>query len=67
MNLSIKVRQDECGHFVAWCPALPGCSARGNTSEQAITKLEQAVRGYLSSMDVVAPENLQPHMMMQAQ
>ncbi len=49
-DLSIRGVRDESGTYRAWCPHLPGCLCRGQTSAQAISRLVLAVRGYLAAM-----------------
>ncbi len=49
-DLSIRVVRDDSGTFRAWCPHLPGCLCRGETSAQAISQLVQAIRGYLAAV-----------------
>jgi len=55
MQLAVNVRQEENGKCIAWCEALPGCTARGDDQQQAIAKIEQAIQGYLASLNVAAP------------
>ncbi len=62
MKLVIKVRQDDSGSCTAWCPALPGCSARGESREQALDKLDHAIKGYLASLNVATPATMQQYM-----
>ena len=45
-------------HFVT-CSSLPGCSAHGTSPEEALKCMDIAVRAYLASMDVLAPERLE--------
>lgn len=62
MKLSIRVRAEDQGGFLAWCPALPGCNARGQTRQEAIRKLELAIMGYLASLNASPPANLEPYL-----
>lgn len=50
MKYRILIQQDEDGIFVAKCPSLPGCISQGNTREDALTNIKDAVRGYLQSL-----------------
>jgi len=47
----IFTEQDEDGIFVAQCPSLPGCISQGNTRKEAIENIQDAIRGYLESLD----------------
>ena len=56
MKMEMRLAQDARGLYRAWCPCLPGCVSSGRTQEEARQKMEQAVRGYLASLDVALPE-----------
>jgi len=62
MKLDIRIHHKENGRFVACCPSLPGCSACGDSHEQAAKKLELAIRGYLASLNVNVPEEFQSNL-----
>ena len=49
MKFAITLEKDEDGFIVASCPALPGCHSQGRTKEEAITNIEEAIRGYIAS------------------
>jgi len=42
-NFRVIVEQDEDGVFVASVPSLPGCHTQGNTYEQAMGRIEEAI------------------------
>lgn len=50
MIVRIFVKQDEDGIFVSEVPELPGCISQGNTREEAITNIKDAVSGYMASL-----------------
>jgi predicted RNase H-like HicB family nuclease len=50
MHYRITIEQDEDGMFIAECPSLPGCLSQGNTREEALTNIKDAIRGYLESL-----------------
>ena len=49
MKFAIILEKDEDGFIVASCPALPGCHSQGKTEAEAITNIEEAIRGYIFS------------------
>jgi predicted RNase H-like HicB family nuclease len=44
MRLLVTLFQDEDGVFVAECPAIPGCVSQGNTEEEALQNVREAIR-----------------------
>lgn len=59
MKIAVRILKDSDGYYRAWAPALPGCFAYGPSEEDAQRKLEEAIRGYLSSLDTQVPGNLE--------
>jgi len=51
MKYRILIEQDEDGVFVAQCPSLPGCVSQGKTRKQALQNIEDAIKGYVTSLD----------------
>jgi predicted RNase H-like HicB family nuclease len=58
MKLVIRIKQQLNGSYRAYCPSLPGCCVCGQTKEDAYSKINLAVRGYLASLDVCLPREL---------
>lgn len=50
LRYRVVVEQDEDGMFVAECPTLPGCVSQGQTRDEAIENIKDAVAGYLESL-----------------
>jgi predicted RNase H-like HicB family nuclease len=50
MKYRIILEQDEDGIFVVECPVLPGCVSQGKTREEAIKNIQEAIQGYLGSL-----------------
>ena len=50
MKFAITFEQDEDGYIVVSCPALPGCHSQGETREEAIANIKEAIRVYIASM-----------------
>jgi len=50
MKVRILIEQDEDGVFVAECPTLPGCISQGNSREEALANIQDAIKGYLESL-----------------
>jgi antitoxin HicB len=50
MKYRVVIERDEDGVFVAECPTLPGCISQGNTREEAVENIKDAIGGYLESL-----------------
>ena len=55
MKLKIVIHEAEEGGFWAEVPAIPGCASQGETFEELLQNLYEAVEGCLS-VDVAAPK-----------
>jgi predicted RNase H-like HicB family nuclease len=58
MRFNITVEKDEDGRFVAECTDLPGCLSEGDTIEEAISNVSEAIVGCLKSRLKTTEENL---------
>ena len=56
MKLRVVVHEAEEGGFWAEVPAIPGCATQGETFEELLANLYEAVEGCLS-VDVDLPES----------
>ncbi len=50
MKFRIVIEPDEDGKFVASCPTLPECWSQGDTREEAIRNIGDAIQGYIESL-----------------
>ena len=50
MNYKVRVQESEEGFSVS-CPGLPGCWSQGETEEEALENIRDAIREYLSAVD----------------
>ncbi len=41
----------EDGYWVAECPTLPGCISQGNSREDAVINIGEAIRGYIAALE----------------
>ena len=48
MQVRAIVHEDEDGGFWAEVPALPGCATQGETLEELLANLREAIEGYLT-------------------
>ncbi len=50
MKFRIIVEPDEDGVFVATVPSLPGCVSQGDTRDEALRNVREAIEGYVESL-----------------
>lgn len=43
MKFPVILSKDEDGYFIAECPSLPGCVTQGETREEAIDNIKEAI------------------------
>ena len=46
---SVVIEKDEHG-FYAWCPELKGCQSEGETLEEAIANIKEAIELYIEAL-----------------
>ena len=51
MKYRVLIEQDEDGFFVAEVPSLPGCVSQGDTRQEALENVREAIAGYLESLE----------------
>jgi predicted RNase H-like HicB family nuclease len=51
MIYRVAIEKGEDFGYIAHCPAIPGCHSQGNTMEEAIENIKDAIRGCLSALD----------------
>ena len=57
MKFHITIERDEDGRYVAECTDLPGCLSEGDTLEEAMGNISEAIVGCLKSRLKTAQEN----------
>ena len=50
MRYEVKLLKSDEGYAV-WCPALPGCASQGESEQQALANIKDAIREYLAVAD----------------
>ena len=40
----------EDGYWIAECPSLPGCISQGQTREEAVVNIREAIQGYINAL-----------------
>ena len=52
MKYRVLIEQDEDGVYVAEVPALPGCVSQGQTREETVENVREAIAAYLESLEM---------------
>ncbi len=50
MERRIILQPGEDGYWVVECPSLPGCISQGNTRDEAIDNIKEAISLYIESL-----------------
>lgn len=51
MRLKVVLEKSEEGGYTAFVPSLPGCISEGDTREQALANIKEAIELYLEPVD----------------
>ncbi len=54
-DFKVFLEPDETGGFVVTCPSLPGCYSQGDTVEEALTNIREAI---IVCLDDLREQNL---------
>ncbi len=47
----VLIYPGEDGYWVAECPSLPGCISEGQTREEAVKNIQEAIQGYIAALE----------------
>ncbi len=60
MKLKVVLEPSDEGGFTVYVPSLPGCISEGDTREEALTNIQEAIELYLEEEEpVILPEQAQ--------
>jgi predicted RNase H-like HicB family nuclease len=51
MKFKVKLEECEEGGYAIWVPALPGCFSQGETIDECMKNIREAIELYLESME----------------
>ena len=61
MKLEIVLEQEDDGTYSVHCPALKGCHSQGETREEALINIQEAIQLYLEVANEKAREMIGQH------
>ncbi|MGG6265252.1 type II toxin-antitoxin system HicB family antitoxin [Leptolyngbya sp. AN03gr2] len=47
----VILSKDEDGVWIAECPSLKGCNSQGQTKEEALSNIKEAIAGYVAALE----------------
>ncbi len=50
MKYKVNIEKNDEGYAV-WCPGLPGCWSQGETEEEALENIKDAIKSYLDAVE----------------
>jgi predicted RNase H-like HicB family nuclease len=53
MRYEVKLLKSDDGYAV-WCPALSGCASQGETEQEALENIRDAIKEYLAADEEMA-------------
>jgi predicted RNase H-like HicB family nuclease len=53
MNLKVVLELSDEGGYTVYAPSLPGCISEGETREEALANIREAIELYLEPVDTV--------------
>lgn len=56
MRYKVLLKKTDEGYAV-WCPGLPGCWSQGETEEDALQNIRDAIQAYLETVQQLRGEN----------
>ncbi|MGC8904741.1 type II toxin-antitoxin system HicB family antitoxin [Thermus sp.] len=57
MRLKVVLEKSEEGGYTVYVPALPGCISEGDTLEEALANIREAIALYLEPIEEELPED----------
>lgn len=52
MQLRVVLSEEPDGRWSVWCPELPGCASYGDSRNEAISKIREAITLYLEPSEL---------------
>lgn len=50
LHLAVLIEPADDGSFSVWVPDLPGCVSTGDTREEAMSNIAEAIRGHIETL-----------------
>jgi predicted RNase H-like HicB family nuclease len=53
MRYTVLMDKNESGGYTVTVPSLPGCISQGDTWEEALKNIEEAIAGYIETLKIL--------------
>ena len=60
MRYRVNIKKTGEGYAV-WCPGLPGCWSQGETEEEALENIKDAIQAYLETVEALSKNRESPY------
>jgi len=57
MKYKVKLERTDEGYAI-WCPGLPGCWSQGQTEEEALENIKDAIQTYLATVEDLTKDKI---------
>lgn len=59
-KVSVVIEKDDSGYY-AYCPELKGCQTQGDTFEEALANIKEAVELYIETLSEIEIKTIMSH------
>jgi predicted RNase H-like HicB family nuclease len=57
MKYKVRLEKSEEGYAI-WCPGLPGCWSQGETEQEALENIKDAIKTYLETIEILNKDSV---------
>ena len=50
IKFPVIIEPEEAGGYSVYCPTIPGCLSMGQTKEEALSNINEAIEGHIESL-----------------
>ena len=58
LEYNVIFQEEKEGGFSVWVPSLPGCTSQGETFEEAVKNIKEAISLYLEDEKKIEPDDI---------
>ena len=65
LEYNVIFQEEKEGGFSVWVPSLPGCTSQGETFEEAVKNIKEAISLYLEDEKKIEPDDIRRQFVVQ--